>query len=526
MLFSIGTSQIQRWVYHYNGPANSWDEAYSLVYGADENIYIAGYSQGIGSYYDFTVISLTSTGSPRWIYRDNGAANDADRANSLVYGADGNVYVAGMSIDIDTTYGDFTVISLTAAGNRRWVYRYNGPGNYWDEAYSLVYGADGNIYIAGYSTGSNAYSNFTVISLTSTGSQRWVYWYSGPANTSDGAYSLVYGQDGNIYIAGQSLGSGYSSNSTVISLTSAGAERWVYQYYGPSGYNYANSLVYGADGNIYIAGNSFSGGTNWDFTVISLTSAGTERWVYPNYGPGNAAYSLVYGLDGNIYSAGISTGSDTSYDFTVISLTSTGTERWVYRYNGPGNGGDWAFSLVYGADGNIYSAGATYGIGTSYDFTVISLTSTGTYKWAYRTNGPGNSYDCANSLVYGADGNIYVAGKTYDSATYDDFTVISLNPAIGIEEERMTLDAERFTPEIYPNPAKSEIRVRCPLSVVGARFGRLRIFDVSGKLVKEIATPVSPIRNDGEEVISLKGINPGIYFLRFGTEIKKFLVIK
>jgi len=207
----------------------------------------------------------------------------------------------------------------------------------------------------------------------------------------------------------------------------------------------------------------------------------------------------------------------------VISLSSTGTPRWVY--SGPIGIDDWAYSVVYGADGNIYVAGGIYDTGTSSDFTVISLTSTGSERWVYRHNGPGNGYDFAYSLVYGSDENLYAAGESYGSGT-DDFTVISLNPAIGIEEERTTLDAERFTPEIYPNPARSVIRVRVPLSVVGARFGRLRIFDVSGKLVKEIATPSSQAINDGEEVISLKGINPGIYFLRFGTETRKFLVIR
>lgn len=43
------------------------------------------------------------------------------------------------------------------------------------------------------------------------------------------------------------------------------------------------------------------------------------------------------------------------------------TENWVYRYNGPGNGFDVAGSLVYGADGNIYAAGYSYGSGTDID---------------------------------------------------------------------------------------------------------------------------------------------------------------
>jgi hypothetical protein len=91
----------------------------------------------------------------------------------------------------------------------------------------------------------------------------------------------------------------------------------------------------------------------------------------------------------------------------------------------------------------------------------------------------------------------------------------------GIGEELLTQKAERFTLEINPNPAKSVIRVRGPFSEK-----TVNVFDITGKLIKEIAS-ASP-RNDqtGEAKISLKGINPGVYFLRLGKETKKFLVVK
>jgi hypothetical protein len=94
----------------------------------------------------------------------------------------------------------------------------------------------------------------------------------------------------------------------------------------------------------------------------------------------------------------------------------------------------------------------------------------------------------------------------------------------GIGEEHQTQNAERFTLEVNPNPAKSVVRVRYASSVKGLK--EIKIFDVSGKLIKEIAS-TSP-RNDqtGEVKISLKGINPGIYFLQIGTELKKFLVVR
>ena len=53
----------------------------------------------------------------RWIYTHNGSGNDADEAKVVVYGADGNIYAAGYSI-YSTGAGiwDFTVISLGPVG--------------------------------------------------------------------------------------------------------------------------------------------------------------------------------------------------------------------------------------------------------------------------------------------------------------------------------------------------------------------------------------------------------------------------
>jgi uncharacterized delta-60 repeat protein len=487
-VISLTSSGTERWVYQYNGPGNDDDLAYSVVYGIDGNIYIAGMNNRVNNL-DFTVIGLTATGNQLWVYRYNGpggayidyancltygtdgniyAAGEScsnatesdftvvsltkdgierwvyrateefdDEANSIVYGDDGNIYAAGTSYRW-RTHWDFIVISLAATGTERWVYRYDGPMNDEDYAHSIVYGLDGNIYVSGESRDSITSHDFVVISLTANGIERWVYRYNGLGNGNDGAYSLVYGVDGNLYAAGRSYGIDSTGDFTVISLTLTGTERWVYQYNESTNYySESNSIIYGNDGNIYAAGWSCvgSGTDDIDIVVISLTTTGAERWVYRYNGPGDNvdyAFSLVYGEDGNIYVAGRSVGNGTGFDFVVISLTSTGNERWVYRYNTSANNNDGAYSLVYGLDDNVYAAGWSVGIGG--DFTVISLTSTGTERWVYRYNGPGNSNDLANSIVYGLDGNIYAAGYC-NSETWEDFTVISINPAIGIEEE-------------------------------------------------------------------------------------------
>ena len=92
-------------------------------------------------------------------------------------------------------------------------------------------------------------------------------------------------------------------------------------------------------------------------------------------------------------------------------------------------------------------------------------------------------------------------------------------------EERSTLDATGTTLEVYPSPAKAFFTLRLPQS---ADRSQIKIFDVSGKLVKEIEDCIRQPRNDrtGKVRVSLKGISPGIYFLRLNDEpVTKKLVI-
>lgn len=373
--------------------------------------------------------SIALSQTERWVYRYNGTGNYNDQANSVVYGSDGNIYTCGASSDNRLFY-DFFIASLTNAGSGRWVYRHDGTLNLDDEARSIVYGADGNIYACGYFWQRNAIYDFTVISLTNTGSERWVYTDSGTLGGNDEAYSLVYGADGNIYVAGYLSNSGSIEDLTVISLTNTGSKRWVYSYNTPGNWHdFGYSIVYGFDGNIYVAGKSDSSGTSDNFTVVSLTNAGTHRWVYKYNGPSNLqdwAASLVYGEDGNLYAVGTTTSSSSGENCLIISLTNAGAERWVYTVNGSANSNDRAYSIVYGSDGNIYLAGQVTNIITGKDFSIVSLTNAGGERWRSRYDGPANLEDEGNSLVYDANGNIFACGWSSVSSVNFDFTVVSV----------------------------------------------------------------------------------------------------
>lgn len=478
----ISFPQSERWVYRYSG-VSEWqnDWANSIVYGADQNIYVAGKTWHYETRDDFTVISLTNSGAERWVYTHNGLADSYDEAYSIAYGTDNNLYAAGHSYGIDTTT-DFTVISVDTAGEERWVYKHSGSGHGYDYANDVICGDDGNIYAAGSSWNNNTNCDFTAISLTADGVERWVYDYNGPGNYTDCARALIYGSDGNIYVVGETYGSGSFDDFTVISLNRDGKERWVYRYNGPGNWaDYAYSVVNGPDSSIIVTGSSASY-YGLDLTVISLADSGSEQWVY-RHTPNDDDYGIegVYGADGNIYAAGY-LGSDVP-DLMVTSVADSGTPRWEYVYFTSVIGFETATSLVYGTDGHIYTAGyVASDSGDDYNFTVISLNDSGSERWVYQYDRCSES-DWALSICYGGDSNIYAAGISADSITGGDFTVISLTSGLGIQGNSQNSTLKDIL-RVSPNPFRDRVMIvfRSNYPPVN-RTVELQIYDSCGRLV-------------------------------------------
>ncbi|MGB9722036.1 MAG: SBBP repeat-containing protein [bacterium] len=429
--------QTQRWVFQYNGQTGVSDDfAHSVIYGADGNIYAAGLTNLGDTICDFTIISTTNTGALRWVYQyyDYVFWGHRNIAKSLVYGLDGNIYAAG--VYSYSLYPSILVVSLTNSGTERWTYSpLYGARTLEDRPISIICGPDSNIYGSG--TVVNEVTNaedIIVFSLTPSGTERWVYTYNGTGNSSDFSTSMTADSNGNIYVVGSSMGANGNMDIIVIKLSPTGIQQWVARYNGPdNGNDFGNSIVFGSDGYVYIAGTCWRANTSYDFLVLSLSSySGGVIWLYSYNGPGNSvdiAKAITFGADGWVYAAGFTTGAGTKTDFTIIKL-SFGISGFIYRYNGTDNSFDCANSIVYGTDSNIYAAGYIISNTTKDDFTIISLTNTGTYRWAYLFNDPLNSSDEARSIVYGTDGNIYSAGYSAGGSTTFDFTLISLGVSL------------------------------------------------------------------------------------------------
>jgi photosystem II stability/assembly factor-like uncharacterized protein len=105
------------------------------------------------------------------------------------------------------------------------------------------------------------------------------------------------------------------------------------------------------------------------------------------------------------------------------------------------------------------------------------------------------------------------------------------NSNLGVEEDLEVATLPRQARNdfvVYPNPARAYFTVRLPqmLNQVQHDKMRIKIFDVSGKLVKEIGDCFANARNDKMVRISLDGIKNGVYFIMANNDlIKEKLIV-
>ena len=417
----------EKWVARYYGQGDE-DHANALAIDSSGNVYVTGGSYGSGTDYDsdYATIKYNSSGVEQWMARYNGPGNSYDCANAIAIDSSGSVYVTGGSYGSGTYY-DYATIKYNSSGVEEWVARYNGPGSDWDKANAIALDSLGNVYVTGWSYGSETYEDYATIKYDNAGVEQWVIRYNGPKNFCDCAWAIALDDSRNVYVTGGSDGSGTGYDWATIKYNSVGVEEWVARYNGPEDNDVAWAIALDSSGNVYVTGYSDGSGTGEDIATIKYNNAGVEQWVARYNGPGNGyddAKAIAIDSSENVYVTGYSYGSGTGNDYATIKYDSSGVEQWVARYNSPWNSYDEAGAIALDNSGNIYVTGLSYSLGAHEDYATIKYNNSGIEQWVARYNGPDNFNDGANAITLDSSGNVYVAGYSRGIVTSWDYATI------------------------------------------------------------------------------------------------------
>jgi len=353
---------------------------------------------------------------------------------------------------------------------------------------------------------------------------------------------------------------------TTVLFAQAPEWQWATQAGGSEG-DLANGISTDADGNVYVTGffeatasfgsfNLTSSGF-LDIFVAKLDSNGNWLWAEKAGGSeGDLANGISTDADGNVYVTGY---FEATASFGSFNLTSSGSDdifiakldsngNWLWAEKAGGSEGDYGKGIITDADGNVYVTGYFRGIASfgsfnltssgSKDIFVAKMDSNGNWLWAEKAGGI--IHDEGRGISTDADGNVYVIGGFYATASFGsynltgsgfwDIFVAKLNSSVFVENE---INPAVNSLSNYPNPFNPTTTIS--FSIPKDSKVELSIYNIKGQKVKQLiseqfSTGQHSVVWDGRDDNNLP-VGSGIYFYTLkingnSKAINKMILIK
>jgi hypothetical protein len=413
------------------------------------------------------------------------------------------------------------LVRTDATGDSLW-YKHLSGGIF-NSAFSVCQVQDSGYIVAGYVVFSiDEGSDLYLIRTDSLGEAIWSKRYGGEADEI--GYCIEETPDRRFIVAGytNSFGAG-NRDVYLVKIDETGDTVWT-KTYGGIDVECGYSVQHTSDGGYIIAGLTWSFGEGGgDVYLIKTDSLGDTLWTRTYGGP---LYDYGHSVQETFDGGYIITGITWSYgagdnDVYLIRTDENGATLWTETYGGIDN--EYGYSVQQTSDSGFIIAGSTksYGAG-DYDVYLIKTDSDGGVE-CEATYG-GQQCDEARSVRQTSDGGYIVAGYTYSfGAGYSDMYLLKIAPETGISSPKAN-EREVVIPRILcsPNPfcRKMEIQINGVSGLSVGSIPKLRIFDITGRMVREIfpyssscilPTIITWDGTDNED----QAVPGGIYFVEF-----------
>ena len=325
-----------------------------------------------------------------------------------------------------------------------------GPGL----ARSVAVDATGDVYVAGYTVatagpGQPWRRDALLRKYDRTGTQLWSREFGSMAATAiDGAASVAVDLEGNIYVAGITLGalrgqaSAGDKDAFVRKYDASGVELWTRQFGSPEA-DRALGVAVDAEGNVYVAGTTYgalpgqAGAGPNDAFLRKYGAAGDEVWTR-QFGSreSDSASGVAVDGEGNVYVAGWTGGvlpdqvSAGMEDAFLRKYAPEGAELWTRQFGYP-DSSDGADSVAVDVEGNVYIAGYTDSTPegrmdpAERKALLRKYDSAGGELWSRLF---GETFNSVSSVVVDEQGNVYVTGSTTGRKVVGDAILRKYDP--------------------------------------------------------------------------------------------------
>lgn len=541
--FSLTYSQ---WVSNYGNYAGDVNftnaKGNAVTCDASGNSYVTGYSYEGASQNDIITIKYNQNGDTAWVRSYNGTANLNDEGNGICVDNAGNVYVVGFA-QFTGKSEDVVIIKYSSNGTFQWAQTYSGADTPTiDKGLGIAVDVSGFIYITGYSTQLDGYTDILVRKYNAAGTPLWTASEDGIRNLNAQGLGIAVGNSGNVYVTGFVSESG--SNNTdiaVLKYNSSGILQWLNTVNGTgNSEDKAWGIVVDVDDNVFITGYITEAANNTNTYTAKYNTLGSIVWSKTYNGSGNQndkAWGIVVDTDGSTYITGETTSSNGGVNYLTLKYSSTGVQTWASEYNGTGGGEDVASSIGILLNStntkSVVVTGKSWGQTNTYDYATIRYnTDSGVQSQVNRYTFTGTSTDIAKDIAITPTKKVVITGfselivEAGISSTY----ISTMSVEFG---ETSELNLENTNPgsfslhQNYPNPFNPSTSIRFDLAE--ATFVKLAVYDMLGR---EINVLVNQNLTAGTHNISFNAayLSSGIYFYKLEAEsfrdIKKMTLVK
>lgn len=302
------------------------------------------------------------------------------------------------------------MLSLASA-DPLWVGTYNGPYDDYDEVHAIGVDDSGNVIVSGRSGLSEDDDEFVTIKYRPDGSTAWLRRFN-PGSGLDGATALAVDRSGNVVVTGY-LGGRTSQYGDWVTIrySAAGESLWA-TVHDEGDEDRASSVVVDSAGNSYVIGRA-----GWlndlDYVVVKYGLNGSAVWIFRyNSGHNDGANAVALDKQGYTYVTGYASSGGKDFDIMTWKLGLGGDSLWANVYAGPAGSDMQGLAVAADGQGNAVVAGRSYDTLTFDDYLTVKYGPTGDTLWTRRYNGPGNRSDQVAGLAVDGAGSIYVTGTS------------------------------------------------------------------------------------------------------------------
>jgi hypothetical protein len=259
------------WMAAYTDPAGP-TMGQAVVMDPSGNVYVSGQDQfssemnNVG--FALTTIKYDGNGNQLWKTEFQFYQNRSIQVEGAALDPAGNLYVLFDSIAFSTPR-PYSIVECASGDGTQVLGAGNPTGDFYSQSYGLALDDHNNLFVTGAAAYTFSNSRYGTYRINTNGSYAWTNLYPAITSASSVGTAITVDQSNNVYVTGYSPGTNSGNDIVTIKYDNNGNQIWLERYNGPgNGDDEANAIAVDASGNVYVTGYETTAAGGTEFVTI------------------------------------------------------------------------------------------------------------------------------------------------------------------------------------------------------------------------------------------------------------------